>query len=172
MYTKERCKEIMKEIDKIDNWTCRKVLRSIVMELTEDSKEKETLEKEFAVKEKVVDEKEIVKYITETIIRLGVPANLRGYYYIKEAIMLSVLDMNKLDKVTTRLYPKIAKKYDTTPPRVERAIRHAIETAWSRGEIEACYDIFGYTIKSEKGRPTNSEFIALLSDRVKMKFDI
>ena len=106
------------------------------------------------------------------MIKLGMPANLKGYHYIIEALILTISDMERLDKITTRLYPDIAKKYNTIPSRVERSIRHAIESAWSRGDVEIFYEIFGYTIKSETGKPTNSEFIALIIDRIRLKFNM
>ena len=113
-----------------------------------------------------------MKYIIQTIIDLGIPANVRGYNYIKEALRLVVLDIEGVDKVVTRLYIDIAKKYKTTPSRVERGIRYAIEMSCSRGHLDTLYDMFGYTINSKKGRPTNSEFIALVSDKIKLEFNM
>ena len=101
---------------------------------------------------------------------IGVPAHIKGYQYLREAIMMSVKDMEMLNSITKLLYPSIAKKYQTTPSRVERAIRHAIEVAWSRGRMETLDALFGYTINTGKGKPTNSEFIALITDKLRLKY--
>ncbi|HHV62642.1 MAG TPA: sporulation transcription factor Spo0A [Firmicutes bacterium] len=106
--------------------------------------------------------------ITEIIHEIGIPANIKGYLYLREAILLVMKEMNLLGRVTKVLYPRIAEKYNTTPPRVERAIRHAIEIAWSRGNIELLNSIFGHTIDMEKGKPTNSAFIARLADKLRI----
>ncbi len=96
------------------------------------------------------------------------PAHIKGYHYLRDAIIMSVNDMEMLGAVTKILYPAIAKKHNTTSSRVERAIRHAIEVAWSRGRIETIEDLFGYTINEGKGKPTNSEFIALIADKIRL----
>ncbi len=101
---------------------------------------------------------------------IGVPAHIKGYQYLREAIMMSVQDMEMLNSITKVLYPSIAKKYQTTPSRVERAIRHAIEVAWSRGRMETLDALFGYTINTGKGKPTNSEFIALITDKLRLRY--
>ncbi|AIS52391.1 stage 0 sporulation protein A [Thermoanaerobacter kivui] len=106
--------------------------------------------------------------ITEIIHDVGVPAHIKGYMYLRDAISLVISNMEYLNSVTKMLYPKIAEKYNTTPSRVERAIRHAIEVAWSRGKTEVLNDLFGYTINDEKGKPTNSEFIALIADKLRL----
>lgn len=106
--------------------------------------------------------------VTEIIHEVGVPAHIKGYQYLREAIIMSVNDMEMLNSITKILYPGIAKKYDTTPSRVERAIRHAIEVAWSRGKMDTIDEMFGYTINNGKGKPTNSEFIALITDRIRL----
>ena len=111
----------------------------------------------------------IEEVITSMIHDVGVPAHIKGYQYLREAILMSVLDMDMLNSVTKLLYPEVAKKYQTTPSRVERAIRHAIEVAWSRGKVETIEEMFGYTISVGKGKPTNSEFIALITDKIRMK---
>ena len=95
---------------------------------------------------------------------------LRGYQYLREAIMMSVEDSEMMGSITKILYPTIAKKYRTTASRVERAIRHAIEVAWNRGRMETLDDMFGYTINTGKGKPTNSEFIALIADKIRLKY--
>ena len=108
-------------------------------------------------------------HITNIIHEVGVPAHIKGYQYLREAILMSVNDMDMLNSITKVLYPGIAKKYDTTPSRVERAIRHAIEVAWSRGKMDTIDEMFGYTINNGKGKPTNSEFIALITDRIRLQ---
>ena len=108
--------------------------------------------------------------MTDMIHEIGVPAHIKGYQYLREAIMMSVKDMEMLNSITKLLYPSIAKKYQTTPSRVERAIRHAIEVAWSRGRMETLDALFGYTINTGKGKPTNSEFIALITDKLRLKY--
>jgi len=107
--------------------------------------------------------------VTNILHEIGVPAHIRGYHYMREAIIMSVNDMDVLNYITKELYPSIAKKCNTTPSRVERAIRHAIEVAWNRGKIDAIDELFGYTINNHKGKPTNSEFIALISDRLRLE---
>ncbi len=107
--------------------------------------------------------------VTNILHEIGVPAHIRGYHYMREAIIMSVNDMDVLNYITKELYPSIAKKCNTTPSRVERAIRHAIEVAWNRGKIDAIDALFGYTINNHKGKPTNSEFIALIADRLRLE---
>ena len=107
--------------------------------------------------------------ITNIIHEIGVPAHIKGYMYLREAITMVVNDMELLCAVTKELYPSIAKKYNTTASRVERAIRHAIEVAWGRGQIEAINKLFGYTVHNDKGKPTNSEFIAIIADKLRLK---
>lgn len=107
--------------------------------------------------------------VTEFIHELGVPAHIKGYQYIRSAIMMVVEDMELLNYITKQLYPTIAKQYKTTSSRVERAIRHSIEVAWSRGKPETMDEIFGYTVDTGKGKPTNSEFIAMVADRIRLQ---
>ncbi len=107
--------------------------------------------------------------VTEFIHELGVPAHIKGYQYVRTAIMMVVENMELLNYITKQLYPVIAKKYSTTSSRVERAIRHSIEVAWSRGRPETMNRIFGYTIDTGKGKPTNSEFIAMVADRIRLQ---
>ncbi|MCH3964137.1 MAG: sporulation transcription factor Spo0A [Clostridium sp.] len=107
--------------------------------------------------------------ITDIIHEIGVPAHIKGYIYLREAITMVVNNMELLSAVTKELYPSIAKKYNTTASRVERAIRHAIEVAWSRGQVDTINRIFGYTIHNDKGKPTNSEFIAMVADKLRLK---
>ncbi len=108
--------------------------------------------------------------VTDMIHEIGVPAHIKGYQYLREAIMMSVEDAEMLGSITKVLYPTIAKKYQTTASRVERAIRHAIEVAWNRGRMETLDAMFGYTINTGKGKPTNSEFIALIADKIRLQY--
>ncbi len=110
--------------------------------------------------------------ITDIIHQIGVPAHIKGYHYLREAIMLSIKNSEIINSVTKLLYPTVAKKYSTTSSRVERAIRHAIEVAWDRGDIDVLNGYFGYTIQNERGKPTNSEFIAMISDKLRLKLKI
>ena len=110
--------------------------------------------------------------VTNIIHEIGVPAHIKGYQYLREAIIMSVNDIEMLNSITKILYPTIAKKYQTTPSRVERAIRHAIEVAWSRGKMDTIDELFGYTINNGKGKPTNSEFIALIADKIRLEYKV
>ncbi len=118
---------------------------------------------------KSVSDRQVESMVTEVIHEIGVPAHIKGYQYIREAIILTVKDMELINAVTKALYPMVAKKFGTTSSRVERAIRHAIEVAWDRGDIEVLQKYFGYTVSNIKGKPTNSEFIALISDRLRLQ---
>ena len=117
-----------------------------------------------------LNERNLESDVTEIIHEIGVPAHIKGYQYLRDAIVMSVNDMEMLNSITKILYPTIAKKYQTTPSRVERAIRHAIEVAWSRGKMDTIDEMFGYTINNGKGKPTNSEFIALITDRIRLNY--
>ena len=119
---------------------------------------------------KRTEERDLEQDVTDMIHEIGVPAHIKGYQYLREAIMMSVEDTTMLSSITKILYPTIAKKFQTTSSRVERAIRHAIEVAWSRGRMETLDALFGYTINTGKGKPTNSEFIALIADRIRLKY--
>ncbi len=107
--------------------------------------------------------------VTNVIHEIGVPAHIKGYQYLREAIMIAVEDMDVINAITKVLYPQVAKTFQTTPSRVERAIRHAIEVAWDRGDLETLQRFFGYTVSNTKGKPTNSEFIALIADRLQLQ---
>ena len=107
--------------------------------------------------------------VTNVIHEVGVPAHIKGYQYLREAIIMVVNDIDVINQITKSLYPKIAYKFHTTPSRVERAIRHAIEVAWGRGQQEVVENIFGYTISAAKGKPTNSEFIAMIADKLRLE---
>jgi two-component system response regulator (stage 0 sporulation protein A) len=114
------------------------------------------------------DDMEIV--VTDIIHQLGVPAHIKGYHYLRTAILHSIEDKSLLDSVTKLLYPTVAGLYDTTSSRVERAIRHAIEIAWDRGNVDTLNSFFGYTVDTSKGKPTNSEFIALITDKLRLRY--
>lgn len=115
-------------------------------------------------------EKNLEMDVTNIIHEIGVPAHIKGYQYLRDAIIMSVQDMEMLNSITKILYPTIAKKHQTTPSRVERAIRHAIEVAWSRGKMDTIDELFGYTVSTGKGKPTNSEFIALIADKIRLEY--
>lgn len=108
--------------------------------------------------------------VTNIIHEIGVPAHIKGYQYLRDAIMMSVNDSEMLNSITKLLYPSIAKQHKTTPSRVERAIRHAIEVAWSRGKMDTIDELFGYTVSNGKGKPTNSEFVALIADKIRLEY--
>ena len=107
--------------------------------------------------------------ITDIIHQIGVPAHIKGYHYLRDAIMMSIREKEAINSVTKILYPTVAKHYKTTSSRVERAIRHAIEVAWDRGDVDVLYSYFGYTIQNNRGKPTNSEFIAMIADKINLK---
>lgn len=110
--------------------------------------------------------------VTNVIHEIGVPAHIKGYQYLRDGIIMAINDMDILNSITKLLYPSIAKKYNTTPSRVERAIRHAIEVAWGRGKMDTIDKLFGYTINHGKGKPTNSEFIALIADKLRLELRV
>ncbi len=124
------------------------------------------------VKDNVVTDPELELMVTEIIHQIGVPAHIKGYHYLREAIILSVKNSDIINSVTKLLYPTVAKTYHTTSSRVERAIRHAIEVAWDRGDIDVLNSYFGYTIQNDRGKPTNSEFIAMISDKLRLRLKI
>ncbi len=110
--------------------------------------------------------------VTDLIHEVGVPAHIKGYQYLRDAIMMTVKDPEMLSSITKILYPTIAKRHQTTPSRVERAIRHAIEVAWNRGNVDMINSMFGYTVSTGKGKPTNSEFIALIADKIRLEYKL
>lgn len=118
------------------------------------------------------ERQELEQRVTKLILDMGVPAHLRGYHYLREAIILSQGDMEIVSSVTKLLYPTVAKHFHTTDQKVERAIRNAIEVSWSRGNLKTFEDLFGYSLESGKGRPTNSEYIARIADKVRMDYCI
>lgn len=114
-------------------------------------------------------EEDLENKVSKILHEIGVPAHIKGYRYVRASIILAVEEPESIEAVTKILYPKIAKKFDSTPSRVERAIRHAIEVAWDRGDVDTLQKYFGYTIQCERGKPTNSEFIAMISDNILLK---
>ena len=120
----------------------------------------------------VSSEPDLELMVTEIIHQIGVPAHIKGYHYLREAIMLAVKDSEIINSVTKQLYPTVAKMHDTTSSRVERAIRHAIEVAWDRGDVDVLNSYFGYTIHNGRGKPTNSEFIAMIADKLRLRLKI
>ncbi len=124
------------------------------------------------VKDNIITDPQLEMMITEIIHQIGVPAHIKGYHYLREAIMLSVKNTDMINSVTKILYPTVAKKHNTTSSRVERAIRHAIEVAWDRGDLDVLNSYFGYTIQNDRGKPTNSEFIAMISDKLRLQLRI
>ena len=126
----------------------------------ERKKQRTVLDYQFNIKQDV----------TKIIRDLGIPAHIKGYQYIREGILMAIEDINMMNYITKLLYPTIAKKYKTTSSSVERAIRHAIEVAWNRGKVELLEEMFGYTVSAGKGKPTNSEFIALIADKLRLDY--
>ncbi len=115
---------------------------------------------------------DIEAQVTKVIHQIGVPAHIKGYQYLRTAILMTISDNEIINSVTKILYPSVAKKYSTTTSRVERAIRHAIEVAWDRGDVDTLNSYFGYTIQNNRGKPTNSEFIAMIADNMRLKYKI
>lgn len=126
----------------------------------------------LVIKNNLITDPELEIMITEIIHQIGVPAHIKGYHYLREAIILSIKNSDIVNSVTKLLYPTVAKTYHTTASRVERAIRHAIEVAWDRGDLDVLNSYFGYTIQNDRGKPTNSEFIAMISDKLRLKLKI
>ena len=124
------------------------------------------------VKDTVLGDGDLELMVTEIIHQIGVPAHIKGYHYLREAIILSIKDGEMINSVTKLLYPTVAKKNQTTSSRVERAIRHAIEVAWDRGDVDVLNSYFGYTIHNSRGKPTNSEFIAMIADKLRLRLKI
>ncbi len=127
-------------------------------------------QREYAETKGVEGSASLESEVTKIIHTIGVPAHIKGYQYLRSAILFSIEDSDMINSITKVLYPAIAKKYNTTTSRVERAIRHAIEVAWDRGDVETLTSYFGYTIQNERGKPTNSEFIAMIADNLRLKY--
>ncbi len=133
-------------------------------------KTKSLLESSFGAKNyRAFNEIAVELQVTEILHQIGVPAHIKGYHYLRDSIIMSVKIPEIINAVTKQLYPAVAKKYNTTSSRVERAIRHAIEVAWDRGDVDVLNSYFGYTIHNSRGKPTNSEFIAMISDKLRLK---
>lgn len=126
-------------------------------------------EKEFSLPGGGKNTPDMETLVTNIIHEIGIPAHIKGYQYLRYAIMLVVDNLEIINSITKELYPNVAKKYSTTPSRVERAIRHAIEVAWDRGDMDVLNSFFGYTIATSKGKPTNSEFIAMIADKLRLQ---
>ncbi|MGN0311512.1 MAG: sporulation transcription factor Spo0A [Lachnospiraceae bacterium] len=142
-----------------------------IKNLYENNTQKNIVKKLSAYeKEEPVKVRNLENDVTNIIHEIGIPAHIKGYQYLREAIIRSVEDTEMLGSITKILYPSIAKKFQTTPSRVERAIRHAIEVAWSRGKMDTIDELFGYTVSNGKGKPTNSEFIALIADKIRLDY--
>ncbi len=117
-----------------------------------------------------VREEDLENRVTNLLHEIGIPAHIKGYHYLRDSIIMAVDDMDVLNAITKVLYPTVAKRYQTTSSRVERAIRHAIEVAWNRGKLDTLDELFGYTVSTGKGKPTNSEFIALIADTIQLEY--
>ena len=143
-------------IEKIKNTRCKRHAEPFMqaMEVRKRAEERQPLETR----------------VTDMIHEIGIPAHIKGYHYLRDAIIMAVEDMDVLNAITKILYPTVAKKHQTTASRVERAIRHAIEVAWSRGKLDVLDELFGYTVSNGKGKPTNSEFIALVADTIRLEY--
>ena len=148
------------------------MLLSRIQSLKADRQKRKTQIRKVVPYETKMDymERNLETDVTNMIHEIGVPAHIKGYQYLRDAIMMAVEDMNMLNSITKILYPTIAKNHQTTPSRVERAIRHAIEVAWSRGKMDTIDELFGYTVSVGKGKPTNSEFIALIADKIRLDY--
>lgn len=143
-----------------------------IMITVPSTKSSEVEESPAEIQKQEEKEHDLEQDVTNMIHEIGVPAHIKGYQYLREAIMMSVYDAAMISSITKILYPTIAKRFQTTPSRVERAIRHAIEVAWSRGRMETLDALFGYTIDTGKGKPTNSEFIALIADKIRLSYRV
>ena len=128
------------------------------------------IKEKFGAMQLAGDDADMESQVTKVIHQIGVPAHIKGYQYLRTAILLAINDNDIINSVTKILYPTVAKKYQTTTSRVERAIRHAIEVAWDRGDVDTLNSFFGYTIQNSRGKPTNSEFIAMIADNLRLKY--
>lgn len=147
----------------------KNIKKSVLSKAVLSSKSTPTI---YETAKEAVSDRSLESEITSVIHEIGIPAHIKGYQYLRDAIMLSIRDNDVINSITKVLYPTIAKNYQTTASRVERAIRHAIEVAWSRGNVDTINEMFGYTVNKGKGKPTNSEFIALISDKIRLQYNI
>jgi len=146
-----------------------KRIRQVTGSLPSIVERRKQLDTQFGLVNSATAAKSLEAKITNIIHEIGVPAHIKGYLYLREAVTMVVENMELLSAVTKELYPNIAKKFNTTPSRVESAIRHAIEVAWSRGKVDTINNLFGYTVHTDKGKPTNSEFIAMVADKLRLE---
>ncbi len=143
------------------------ILKERILQLyTEESMAEEGTGKVFSLP---VSASDLEKQVTSIILEVGIPAHVKGYQYVRRAILMAIHDPDVINGVTKIIYPTIAKEFKTTPSRVERAIRHAIEVAWDRGNVETLTALFGYSVSGTRGKPTNSEFIAMIADRLRLE---
>ena len=140
-----------------------------LVERLEEIRASQTAKRPALMRRPAQPEPNIESMVTGIIHEIGVPAHIKGYQYLREAIVIAVNDMDVINAITKVLYPQVAKTFGTTPSRVERAIRHAIEVAWDRGDLDTLQRFFGYTVSNTKGKPTNSEFIALIADKLQLQ---
>lgn len=169
MYTKKRIEELINELDRIEEQR-KKLLKSILLEVIKyDGEEREDTKVILKKVEKNIDLRE---YVTKVMTELGIPASLNGYQYIRAGVLIFLSDKNKEKMITKDIYPEIAVQFKTTPSRVERGIRHAIEVSCSRGNMEYLNEIFGYSISNFKGVPTNGEFLSKVSDKISLELNI
>lgn len=152
-----------------------KIREAVNVLSTMTDEEWKELEKALSTKSEITPEtpkpqsfEEEKKVISEVLKQIGMPMNIKGYFYMRESILLAIQDSDKYSYITKELYPEIAKRFKTTASRVERAIRHSIEVAWERGDIDVIYEIFGYSVNAQRGKPTNSEAISALAEYIKM----
>lgn len=147
-----------------------RILERLLENQYQMKQEKRQLEGMTFEQKQVLFDSTLENDVTKIIREIGVPAHIKGYQYIREGIMMAVKDQDILNYITKYLYPTIAKRYHTTTSSVERAIRHAIEVAWNRGKLDVIESLFGYSMNSGKGKPTNSEFIALIADKFRLEY--
>ena len=148
-----------------NNETVLKRVKQIQKEVQNTKRENiNIIEYKISTKEKSLETR-----VTDMLHEIGIPAHIKGYHYLRDAILMAIEDMDVLNAITKILYPTVAKRHQTTSSRVERAIRHAIEVAWSRGKLDTLEELFGYTVSNGKGKPTNSEFIALVADTIRLE---
>ena len=140
----------------------------IIFLFTDDKGDQSNKEGDFQVNLNIMKDCELERYITEIMLDIGVPAHLKGYHYLRDAILLSGRDMEVVSSVTKLLYPTIARRFRTTDQKVERAIRNAIEVSWNRGNVTTFEKMFGYSVRTGRTRPTNSEYIARIADKIRL----
>ena len=131
--------------------------------------EKNSCDRENRYIEVIIDNLNLEQKVSQILCKIGIPVHLTGYQYLRTAIIMVVENNEMISQITKNLYPRLAQKYNSTPSRIERAIRHAVEVTWNRGQIEFIQNIFGYTVDSNRGKPTNSEFIAIVADKIQLE---